>query len=66
MDYGTLEIKAGGAAVDAYSEATAPGVSETQRAAIGDALREYCKRDTWAMVVLLAKLRGEGLAKEAR
>jgi hypothetical protein len=63
LDYGTLEIKAGGAAVEAYSEAIAPGVSETERAAIGDALREYCKRDTWAMVVLLAKLRGEETAK---
>ncbi len=59
LDYSTLEVKAGGEAVEAYEEAIAPETSPERKEAIEQALKAYCARDTYAMVVLLRKLRGE-------
>lgn len=59
LDYGALEVKSGGEAVSAYDEAISSGTSEGRREAIGEALKSYCERDTWAMVVLLSKLRNK-------
>ena len=59
LDYGALEVKAGGEAVEAYEEAISEDTSEERRSAIADALKVYCGRDTWAMLVVLGKLRGE-------
>jgi hypothetical protein len=61
LNYSTLEIKGGGKAVEVYEQAIAASVSSDEREAISDALKEYCRRDTWAMVVLLAKLRSEAI-----
>ena len=44
------EVQEGSAAELAYLEATAPGTSPERRAAIANALTEYCRRDTEALV----------------
>lgn len=59
LDYGALEVKSGGEAFSAYEEAISSATSMVRHEAIGDALKFYCERDTWAMVVLLAKLRAQ-------
>jgi len=56
LDYGTLEVKDGGSAQQAYLEAIALPASDMRRLAIAGALLAYCKRDTEAMVVLLRRL----------
>ncbi len=59
LDYEALEVKAGGEAIQAYAKAVAPNTSVFEKEAIAEALEKYCALDTYAMVVLLRKLRGE-------
>ena len=56
LDYSILEIGDGSAAQIAYMEAIDPDCSPERKAAIGDALRTYCARDTYAMIIVLRKL----------
>lgn len=62
LDYAGLEVGNGGDAQLAYLEAIASETDEPRRAAIGSALRIYCERDTWAMIVLARHLVGETAA----
>jgi hypothetical protein len=52
MDYAGLSIGGGRAAQAGYLRATAPGTEEAERRRIDAQLREYCGRDTLAMVCL--------------
>lgn len=56
LDYGALEVKDGGNAVEAYREAVADHCPAERRAALASALRLYCGRDVEAMRVVAAKL----------
>lgn len=56
LDYATLEVKAGGDAVEAYREASAPGCTPDRRIALDRALRIYCGRDVDAMRVIYTRL----------
>lgn len=59
LDYGGLEIKDGGNAQAAFMEAVASSCTSDRRAAIDGALRAYCRRDTWAMLVIHRRMLGE-------
>jgi hypothetical protein len=53
LAYGQLEdVQDGGAAVEAYNEAIAPGTSHERRAQLREQLWRYCRLDTFAMVRL--------------
>lgn len=54
--YTGLEVKDGGQAQEAWVEAVHPGTDPLRKAALEDALRAYCERDTWAMIILARKL----------
>lgn len=56
LDYAMLEVKAGGNAVEAYREASAPDCTPDRRAALDAALRAYCGRDVDAMRIIYARL----------
>jgi CRISPR/Cas system-associated exonuclease Cas4 (RecB family) len=56
LDYGMLEVKDGGDAQAAWSEAADPACDPVRRSALEEALKVYCARDTWAMVVLARKI----------
>ncbi|MEG3173070.1 hypothetical protein U1708_12690 [Sphingomonas sp. ZB1N12] len=56
LDYGALEVKDGGDAVEAYRAAVADDCTAARRAALASALRIYCGRDVEAMRVVAAKL----------
>lgn len=56
LDYAMLEVKAGGDAVEAYLEASAPSCTPDRRTALDRALRVYCGRDVDAMRVIYARL----------
>lgn len=56
LDYGALEVKDGGDAQMAWFEAADPGCDPLRREALEKALKAYCARDTWAMIVLARKL----------
>ena len=56
LDYAALDVKDGMQAQAVYLEATAPETTHERRAAIDAGLREYCARDTEAMMVLAARL----------
>jgi hypothetical protein len=59
LDYSRLgEIQEGGAAQQAYLEATAPGTSAAQREEIRGRLLAYCAQDTLAMVTVARYLEG--------
>jgi len=58
LDYGDLAVGNGEAAQHAWREAVDPATSPERRTEIRQALLDYCERDTWAMVVLLRRLRG--------
>ena len=58
LDYSSLEVADGGSAQEAYLEAICPGCSDDRRSAIRQALKEYCKRDTEAMIVVARTLSG--------
>lgn len=61
LEYAGLEVKDGGAAQEAYLEAIDTDCTAERRDALAAALRAYCGRDTWAMVVVARGLgeRGE-------
>lgn len=56
LDYAALEVKDGGNAQVAWAEAVDPDCSPTRLEALRDALRAYCERDTWAMIVVAKSL----------
>lgn len=56
LDYSTLEVKDGGNAQEAYLEAIKPECCDNRRAALSEALKAYCGRDTEAMIVLARRL----------
>jgi hypothetical protein len=58
LDYAGLAVKDGGDAQEAYVEAITIGTSDARRAELDVALREYCGRDTEAMIVLAQRLAG--------
>lgn len=64
LDYAGLEIKDGSNAQAAYMEAVASDCSSERRSAIDRSLRAYCQRDTWAMLVILRRLLGDGVPSE--
>ena len=51
-----VEVKSGTDAQAAYLEAINPGTAPARADAIRDALLDYCRRDTEAMVHVLAAL----------
>ena len=59
LDYAGLEVKDGGNAQAAYLEAADPATGADRHAALENALRGYCARDTEAMVVVARALTGE-------
>ena len=60
LDYSALEdITQGAQASEAYLEILAPETSVERRARLIEALREYCKLDTWAMVRVAWALGGQ-------
>jgi len=58
LDYSALEVRDGMAAQQAYLEAADPLCSPERRQDIAAGLREYCQRDTEAMIVLARHLTG--------
>lgn len=56
LDYGALDVKDGGNAVEAYRAAVADDCTTARRAALASALRIYCGRDVEAMRIVAAKL----------
>jgi hypothetical protein len=58
LDYAGLEVGDGQSAQYAWTEATGPTTTPDRREAIRSALQEYCRRDTWAMIILLRRLLG--------
>lgn len=58
LDYSTLEVKDGGNAQEAYLEAIAATDDAPRKREIEAALKAYCGRDTWAMVVVHRRLMG--------
>jgi hypothetical protein len=56
LDYAPLDVGDGEAAQMVYLEAIDPGCTPERREAIAAALRTYCARDTYAMIVVLRKL----------
>jgi hypothetical protein len=66
LDYGNLnEVQEGDGAQRALLELRAGQLSAARRAALEEALRRYCERDTWALVVLRRFLCGEALGTDA-
>lgn len=59
LDYADLEVSDGGNAQAAYVEAASQETSAERRAQLDTALRTYCGRDTWAMIVLADHLVGQ-------
>jgi len=58
-DYSDLEeVREAGAAQLAFAEAILPSTTPARKGALRDALLEYCKRDTEALVVLSRYLQG--------
>jgi hypothetical protein len=60
LGYDGLEVKDGGNAQEAWLEAADPACSPDRRWALEEALKAYCARDTWAMVVVMRALAGQG------
>ena len=58
LGYESLEVKDGGEAQEAFLEAISTDCPPERRWALEEALKAYCERDTWAMVVLKRKLEG--------
>lgn len=59
LNYGSLEVKDGGMAQEAYLEAIAPETSVARRRSLELAMKTYCARDTEAMIVLARRLGAE-------
>ena len=51
-----VEVKSGTDAQAGYLEAIDPGTSPARRAALREALLDYCRRDTDAMMIVLEAL----------
>lgn len=60
LDYASLEVKDGGMAQDSFLEAIDPATTPERRWALEEALKAYCLRDTWAMVLVARRLAGTG------
>jgi CRISPR/Cas system-associated exonuclease Cas4 (RecB family) len=58
LAYDDLDVGDGMAAQRAYVEAIAPDCTPARRAEIDKSLRDYCGRDSWAMLALCRKLCG--------
>ena len=58
LDYAGLEGKDGGMAQDSFLEAIDPATTPERRWALEEALKAYCQRDTWAMVLVARRLTG--------
>lgn len=58
LDYGLLGVQEGGAAQQAYAEATATGTAAVRREEIRRDLLAYCRQDTLAMVTVARYLEG--------
>lgn len=56
LDYGALDVGDGGAAQLAYEEAIGPECSAERKLELEQSLLTYCELDTWAMVVVKARL----------
>lgn len=56
LDYGALDVGDAGAAQLAFEEAIDAATSTNRKGALEQALLQYCAFDTWAMVVLRARL----------
>ncbi|MCW1385068.1 DUF2779 domain-containing protein [Novosphingobium sp. KCTC 2891] len=59
LGYEGLEVKDGGAAQEAFLEASAPDCDPDRRWVLEEGLKAYCERDTWAMVVVMRRLMGD-------
>jgi len=59
LDYGELKISAGGMAAESYRKLLEPELDEAEAAGIRAALREYCQRDTYALVRIARFLQGK-------
>ena len=60
LQYGELEeVRQGDGAQLAFLELRESGISAERRAALSQALRVYCRQDTWSLVVLRRFLCGE-------
>ena len=53
LDYSDLDIAEGGAATHSYERAMFGGISPAARGRIFSDLRDYCRRDTEALVAIL-------------
>lgn len=62
LAYDDLTVKDGGAAQQAWFEASNPQTDPARQAELKSGLEIYCARDTEAMVVLLRRLTGTGAA----
>ncbi|WP_288806187.1 DUF2779 domain-containing protein [uncultured Novosphingobium sp.] len=60
LDYDRLEIKGGAMAQDRFLEAIDPSTPRERRQEIEEALRAYCRQDTWAMILLARRLTAAG------
>ena len=56
LAYTQLAVQDGAMAQDSFLEASSPATSPERRRALEEALRAYCTRDTWAMVILARRL----------
>lgn len=56
LDYSALEVNDGNKAQEAYLEAVCPDCSPERKAALSEALKVYCGRDTLAMIMLARAL----------
>ncbi|MDR1709814.1 MAG: DUF2779 domain-containing protein [Candidatus Accumulibacter sp.] len=62
---GDKAVQDGGMAMDAWREATAPGVAPARKAEIERQLLEYCKLDTFATVKLWAEFTGNEVNEQS-
>jgi hypothetical protein len=60
LGYDDLEIREGGHASVAFARMISPGTEESERRRLRQALLDYCRRDTEAMVRVIDALCREG------
>ncbi|MET1755536.1 DUF2779 domain-containing protein [Novosphingobium sp. RD2P27] len=65
LDYASLDVKDGAQAQDAYREAVAPDTSPERREELEEGLRNYCLRDTKAMIIIAKSLSQDNFANLA-
>lgn len=58
LDYGSLEVKHGGMAQEAWTEAVDPATDAQRKWVLEEGLCAYCELDTWAMVLVARYLTG--------